>query len=324
MLKERELLLSKHWHEESNGQRFTMELIRGRRKYWWICTLGHSWYATGARITETNGCPYCANRKILKGYNDLSTTHSHLLSSWDYESNEASPEEIFGGSRAPRFWSCETCSGKWKVSPYARAQGNGCPYCSNKKILVGFNDLGSRSLELSSQWDYSLNDKTPQQVIFGSHAKFYWCCPKGHGWRASLKHRVNGTGCPRCALESKSSREEAELINFVKLLLGTRHDIIVNDRSLLSGQELDIYIPNLRRALEFNGDYWHSDAVIRGKGGSSAEEYHLNKFRKAKKAGVVLGFVWQRDWRKNRKLTETAVENFVLYGRHEPLLKQFS
>lgn len=51
------------------------------------------------------------------------------------------------------------------------------------------------------------------------------------------------------------SHAEKEIANYIKSIYnGT---IIENDRKQLDGKELDIYLPDINFALEYNGTYWH-------------------------------------------------------------------
>lgn len=44
---------------------------------------------------------------------------------------------------------------------------------------------------------------------------------------------------------------------------GIRHTgVVFNDRKILQGFEIDIVVPHLGVAFEYNGDYWHSDAKL--------------------------------------------------------------
>ena len=76
---------------------------------------------------------------------------------------------------------------------------------------VSFNKLGDAlptkqplsvtHPELAAQWHPTKNgDLTPDQVVAGSHKKFWWKCPEGpdHEWPASGANRVGGKGCPAC------------------------------------------------------------------------------------------------------------------------------
>ena len=86
--------------------------------------------------------------------------------------------------------------------------------------------------------------------------------------------------CPNCnpiGLKSVSSKEK-DICDFISSL---NIDIIENDKDVLNGKELDIYIPSHNLAIEFNGLYWHSELFI-------DKNYHLNKTEECEKKGVQL------------------------------------
>ena len=49
-----------------------------KKKAWWKCEKSHEWIATIKDRNNGRGCPYCSNKKILIGYNDLVTTNPKL------------------------------------------------------------------------------------------------------------------------------------------------------------------------------------------------------------------------------------------------------
>ena len=75
-----------------------------------------------------------------------------------------------------------------------------CPYCSNRKLLIGFNDLETKNSELLKEWDYEKdNGLTPSEIMHCSTKLVWWKCQKGHSWRASPSQRIRvGTGCAKC------------------------------------------------------------------------------------------------------------------------------
>ena len=81
-------------------------------------------------------------------------------------------------------------------------RGDGCPYCANRKVLPGFNDLATAAPLVAKQWHESLNGAlTPEMVTAGSHKKAWWRCSYGHVWKAAIYSRagVQQCGCPVCA-----------------------------------------------------------------------------------------------------------------------------
>lgn len=75
-----------------------------------------------------------------------------------------------------------------------------------------------------------------------------------------------------------------------------------NDRSILSGKELDIYLPDYKLAIECNGIYWHSSKS------SKSKDYHYNKWKTCKEQGIQLLTVWE-DQIKNKP---SIVRNLIL------------
>ena len=61
-----------------------------------------------------------------------------------------------------------------------------------------------------------------------------------------------------------------------------------NDRSILNGRELDIYIPKYHLAIEINGCYWHSNAC-------KPKSYHMDKWSQCKDKGIKMITLWE-DW----------------------------
>lgn len=82
---------------------------------------------------------------------------------------------------------------------------------------------------------------------------------------------------------------------------------VSNDRKALSGLELDIYLPTHGVAVEYNGDYWHSNKVLGKMKNTTAVEYHEAKVEKAKLAGITLAFIWDSDWQSCREQVEAAL-----------------
>ena len=53
------------------------------KKIWWVCDRGHKWQAMiSDRVKKDAGCPYCTNRKVWPGWNDLASTYPVLAAQW--------------------------------------------------------------------------------------------------------------------------------------------------------------------------------------------------------------------------------------------------
>ena len=66
--------IAKEWDYSKNDKLPEDYLPRSNKKVWWICPKGHSYNSViNNRTSGGATCPYCANKRVLEGYNDLAT-----------------------------------------------------------------------------------------------------------------------------------------------------------------------------------------------------------------------------------------------------------
>ena len=135
--------LAKEWHPTKNGDLKPTQVSFGcNKKVWWQCEKGHEWNAEiGNRTNVNSNCPYCANKKVLKGYNDLATTHPQYIK---YFVNIKDAYTHTYSSDAKVEMKCPIC-GTRKAMRIANLtkQGLGCPQCSDgisypEKVFANF------------------------------------------------------------------------------------------------------------------------------------------------------------------------------------------
>lgn len=122
----------------------------------------------------------------------------------------------------------------------------------------------------------------------------------------------------------KRSRSEMQFIELVKKQLGLSEDDIERESSapLGGGQKsVDLFIPSLRLAFEFNGDYWHSDEVVYFNYGMSSYDFHKAKFDRCAENGVRLCYVWEADYKKR---AQEIVDALSARNFDNPIFTQFS
>lgn len=122
------------WHPQRNGA-LTPDKVSpySNRKVFWRCGLGHEYPMVIAdRTSRGSGCPYCAGRKVLPGFNDLATAAPRVAAQWHPELNGAlTARMVTAGSRKKVWWQCPA-GHVWKAAVYSRtgARGTGCPVCA--------------------------------------------------------------------------------------------------------------------------------------------------------------------------------------------------
>lgn len=55
------------------------EYINNHTDMLFYCSKGHRWQTKPASISTGNGCPYCSNKRVLIGYNDIATTSPDIF-----------------------------------------------------------------------------------------------------------------------------------------------------------------------------------------------------------------------------------------------------
>ena len=100
-----------------------------------MCALGHEYAAViGLRTQRGNGCPCCAGRKVLPGFNDLATVEPQIAKQWNPTLNGAlTPEMVTTGSHRKVWWQCPN-GHSWKAVVYSRTGSgkSGCPMCDGR------------------------------------------------------------------------------------------------------------------------------------------------------------------------------------------------
>lgn len=88
-------------------------------------------------------------------------------------------------------------------------------------------------------------------------------------------------------IHSNVSEKEKELRRYIENIYDA--EIIYNSKNIINPYELDIYIPEKKLAIEFNGNYWHSDIY-------KDEKYHQNKTLACAKQGIHLIHIFEYEW----------------------------
>ncbi len=267
--------LMAEWNWEKNTDVSPSQVTLGsNKKMWWKCSKGHEWQAAICSRNTGYGCPYCSGRFAVKGQTDLLTVNPILAKEWNYERNNGlTPADILPNSNKKVWWKCIK-GHEWQSTVYHRNKGHGCPYCSGRFAIKNQNDLQTQKPYLVNEWDFEKNvGLTPADVTPNSSKKVWWKCKKGHQWQTTIHHRSRGEGCPICNSERRTSFPEYALVYYLE-----KHGLRTLHTYKKKGYELDVYIPSLNVAVEYDGYYWHKDKV----------DEDLEKNSKCKKDGIKL------------------------------------
>lgn len=273
--------LISEWNYEKNTL-LTPNMVKAGSsdKVWWICDKGHEWQAViSSRTVNESGCPFCSGRYAIQGENDLMSVDSPLLKEWNYDRNgRLTPSDFKEHSARKIWWKCKK-GHEWCSSISDRSRGDGCPYCSGKRVLVGFNDLAHINPYIAKEWNYEKNgNKIPQKYTCKSGIKVWWKCEKGHEWKTSISNRSRGDGCPKCNSGIRTSFHEQAIYFYVKKIypdaVNRCTDVLPN------GMEIDIFIPSINVGIEYDGSVWHES--------DKALEKEVKKYIECKRNDIFL------------------------------------
>ena len=78
----------------------------------------------------------------------------------------------------------------------------------------------------------------------------------------------------------------------------------INNKRLLDGKEVDIFLPNFNIGIEFNGNYWHSDIF-------KSKLYHQQKSLHAKQHNIFLYHIFEYEWLVNKSKILDHLSNIL-------------
>lgn len=73
--------------------------------------------------------------------------------------------------------------------------------------------------------------------------------------------------------------------------------------------EIDVYLPDMKIGIEFNGLYWHSDLF-------KSKSYHLDKTNYFKQKGIRIIHIWEDDWIVRQNIVKSQIRNLLNKNSH--------
>ena len=252
---------------------------------WWKCTECESGYdmTIKARVKFKRGC-------CPKGWrinNSLASLYPEVASEWHPTKNgNLTPHDVTFGVDLEVWW-FGTCGHEWDVKVCNRTtNGHNCPYCSNQKLLIGFNDMWTTNPELASML---LNPEDGYKCTYGSGKKVDWkCLDCGNAIKNKKISDVyyQGVSCPRCSDGIKFPEK------FVHNLLRKFNIDFKFDeaQSWAQGRRYDFYFEHEEKTciIETHGEQHYKEGFKRVGGRSLQEEQENDRYKEklAKENGI--------------------------------------
>lgn len=270
-------------------------------------------------------CKECSNkRKSIslievprKRNGHLSKSHPEIYKEIDFSVKDIPEIHLHSTSKYKASFNCRFCSKTFKMVIYNRVRNRLCPNCHIKMIgkkaikrSAEKNSLLKMAPKLAKELHPTLNKYKASEISWKSNQLLTWTCKKGHTWKQSPKNRIKyGNICKKCQ-PAHSSIGEKEVLSFLK---NTYSNLKIKENfrfiGINNGSELDIYIPELKLGIEYNGNYWHSDDFMKKQGYKSSFDYHKNKVDFFSTKNIKVIFIWEEDWKfKNVKVKEKLIK----------------
>lgn len=203
------------------------------------------------------------------------------------------------------IWQCEY-KHIWKANYRHIKRGHWCHQCAgNVKITI--NDCINLAI--------SNNGRCLSKTIKNNAEKLKWECANKHQWKAPFASIKNvGSWCPYCS--HSISRQQKEIHEYLNKVF-PQLQIILNDTQTIKPMHLDIYIPELKIGIEYDGEYWHySEWAI--KNGSLERMNRKNKICKDKY--IILLHIREKNWNKDKEEELNKIINKII-RKYEKYIK---
>lgn len=242
------------------------------------------------------GCPTCATlADAARKRDDASTFITKAVNV--HGSSYAYTEVAYVDSTTKVMILCPS-HGVFAQSPHVHLRGHGCPQCALDSMGDDTATFTSKATEVhGNAYDYT------EVEYIDSATKVKIRCP-AHGvfMQAPASH-ISGQGCPSCG--RKASAPERELQALIE-----GHGFEVQSRvrpAFLRGKELDLYVPDLKLAIEYCGSHVHNvDRNLLG-GDPKPKTYHYDKWKLCHDNGITLLTVFDFMWKHKREQVEALI-----------------
>ena len=187
-----------------------------------------------------------------------------------------------------------------------------CPLCNIDRIIKERSFSKEKFLKifkekLGNEYTYLSGYTTMSNKIKVRHNKcgrIFWINA------ISLTSRYRSCTCYKIG----SSDMEHQLQEFIRSIY--KGKILLN-KKIDNKYELDIYLPKLKLAIEFNGLYWHSNKFI-------DKDKHLNKLNYINKKEIYLIQIFEDEWLYNKNFVLNLIKSYVIKDKIEIEIKNIN
>lgn len=248
------------------------------------------------------GCSLCASAGVSAKKStddfleDLEALYGEeIYSQYDYSKTE------YKNAFTPVTIECVT-HGEFTVLPnglLSRKSKTPCAECNLEQKASKACDTKESFIQKANQTHankYLYSDS----IYLGSKEYINVLCPTHGTFQTKPNWHLSGRGCPSCSMSGRSAPED-EIIQ----ILNAWEIKTVRNFKLENGREIDIYVPSHKLGIEYNGLYFHSEAVM----GPEARLYHLNKTEQCETQKIELIHIFEDEWIDKQRIVLSRLQS---------------
>ena len=245
--------------------------INSRSKIKFRCLkCGNEWETVPHTLVSGHGCTKCSRKQQRK---KTKKTNEQFLKELKKICPNVFPLEEYINAQTKIKCKCVKCGNEWETKPNWLLSGHSCSKCAHKnggkKIRLTNKEflkkIKEKNIPIIPLENYELSSKAIRCE----------CKICGHIWKTNPNSLLSGSGCPKCNRIFQTSFPEQAIYYYFKKFFP---DTINGYREGFKNTELDIYIPNLQMAIEYDGKNWHKNSLNK----------EIRKYQECKKRNIYL------------------------------------
>jgi hypothetical protein len=253
------------------------------------CKHDHLYEVSFSNFQQGKRCPVCSN-------NNRKLPFSNIKSFIEKEGFVLLTDNYLNSTKQILNIKCKN-GHVFKRSFNGFQQGYKCPICANDNKKLSYDYVK----DFIEKDGYLLLSKE----YIDCKKKLKIECTNHHQFKMTFSNFKLGHRCPLCV--RITSIDEKNIVDYVKNIYNGK--VIENDRTLIINPitnrmlELDIYLPDLNKAIEYNGVYWHSKP--------NAIEKDNIKNEQCKQKGIDLLVVDEMFWKNDNIKCLENIRKFI-------------
>lgn len=308
----------KNFIENEGYKLISTEYIGAKYKLKLLCGSEHEFEMNFHHFQEGHRCPFC-NFKIQS--EEKTFSYEYVKSFIENQGFKLLSDEYIHG-QIPLDIQCPY-NHIYQVRFVNFKSGTRCPYCAGRYATKD-NNLLICNPELCEEWDYSKNQKRPEEYTPNSNQKAWWKCKKcNHEWEAKIAGRNSRhIGCPRCKISHGERKIFDILVNINYIPISQKQYNKLNDFNKLNENyfisqkrfnglygvgnrhlSYDFYLPNQNLLIEFQGQYHDGKAKKQTKKDFQKQQEHDRRKKEyAEENNINLLEIWYWDYNNIKEI----------------------